>query len=351
MENRGTAVIKAQPPTLVLTEEAIITIQHNIQMAEKLVMSVLEKEVDYGIHPGTSSYALRDPGASKIINSFNCYPDHKILHSEETEDLTSYLVQANLISRQTGAIVAPGVGACSTMETKYAVRWVENPEDYGYKREELTRRRKGKFRIPNPEISDLGNTILKMAAKRAEIDACQNLPGVGSALKKLFGAPAGRKQPDWDGFYRRLAQLGITKEQAQEKLGVKSFKDWIGGGKTLEDAITVLSQGLAQPIKRQESTADIPEAEQPKEEEPEAKAPVSESTPEGFGIDMDWVNETLKELKWSRETTNSFLAKYKVSTEGTLGEVIARLNREQAEDFVKALQAKLALKQGGLLTP
>ena len=72
-------------------------------------------------------------------------------------------------------------------------------------------------------------------------------------------------------------------------------------------------------------------------EEPE----IGETPHEGsFGIDMDWLNETLRELKWTDETTISFLAKYNIGTEGTLLEVIARLNREQAVDFTKTLQSK-----------
>jgi len=246
MEQKGTevSVVEARPPALKLTEEAIATIQSNIQMAERLVMSVLEKDVDYGIHLGTDSFALRDPGASKIINAFNCYPDHKILYSQETEEIITFQIQANLISRQTGNLVATGIGSCSTMESKYGYRWVENPEDYGYKRDELTRRRRGKYRIPNPEIADLGNTILKMATKRAEVDACESLPGVGSALKKLFGSPE-RKQPDWAGFWGRVAQLGLSEQQVHEMLGVTSVNHWIAQGKTLDQAIRTLSERLS----------------------------------------------------------------------------------------------------------
>jgi len=240
------AVVETKPVELIqLTEQAITVIQHNIRMAERLVMEVLEEDVDYGIHPGTDSFALRDPGASKISNAFNCYPEHTILHFREDEDILSYLLQAKLISRSTGQVVAVGIGACSTMETKYGYRWVETPEDYGYKREELTRRRKGKYRIPNPEITDLGNTILKMSAKRAEIDACQSLPGVGSALRKLF-APAQRKAPDWTGFWGRVAQMGLSEERVHSLLGVTSVTEWVKQGRTLDQAITTIANKLAQ---------------------------------------------------------------------------------------------------------
>jgi hypothetical protein len=34
------------------------------------------------------------------------------------------------------------------------------------------------YRLPNPDVGDLENTILKMAMKRAEVDAVNHLPGV-----------------------------------------------------------------------------------------------------------------------------------------------------------------------------
>jgi len=225
MEEKETSIVEAKPEVIKLTDLAIETIADNIKQAEKLVFTVLEKDVDYGIHPGTDSYALRDPGASKIINAFNCYADHKILYSQETEDLITFQIQANLISRQTGRVVGTGIGSCSTMESKYSHRWVENPEDYGYKREEL-KQRKGKYRIPNPEIADLGNTIFKMATKRAEVDACESLPGVGSALRKLFQTPE-KGDIDWSTFWARTKQMGLSEDEVHSRLGVKSIYDWL----------------------------------------------------------------------------------------------------------------------------
>lgn len=247
MDEHGQAVtvVTAKPTEPIqLTEQAISTIQQNIHMSERLVMEVLEKDIDFGIHPGTNSMALRDPGASKINNAFNTYPDYKVLYQEEADTLITFHIQANLIDRKTGLVVAVGVGACSTMESKYGYRWVERPEDYGYDRKDL-RRRQSKYRIPNPEVADLTNTILKMATKRAEIDACQNLPGVGSALRKLFGNPE-RKEPDWAAFWGRVAQLGISEEQVHKMLGVTSINQWIARGKTLDQAIKTISDKLAQ---------------------------------------------------------------------------------------------------------
>ena len=76
----------------------------------------------------------------------------------------------------------------------------------------------------------------------------------------------------------------------------------------------------------------------PKAETGKAAAELGE---EGFAIDPTWLKESQKELKWTEDTTKTFLvSKYKVSPQGSLEEVIKRLTREQAEDFVKAIQQK-----------
>jgi hypothetical protein len=239
------AVRKAQA-LIELSDDDIKQIGVTIKQAEKLVTSVLEEGIDYGIHPGTSSMALKDSGASKIANAFNCYPEHEILHLREDDEVISYLVQAKMVSRVTGNVVAVGVGACSTMESKYAYRWVDDPAEYGLSKEGLKYdKRKRKYRIPNPEAEDLGNTILKMASKRAEIDADQSLPGVGSALKKLFNKDQ-KPKTNWQTFYGELTALELDETKAKSMLGIKSFKnDWLAKGKSLNDAITILSQKVA----------------------------------------------------------------------------------------------------------
>ncbi|GAH45795.1 unnamed protein product, partial [marine sediment metagenome] len=60
---------------------------------------------------------------------------------------------------------------------------------------------------------------------------------------------------------------------------------------------------------------------------------------EGFNIDMTWLEESQETLKWTDDTLKSFLVnKYKVDGRGTPTEVLGRLTREQAEDFVKEIQ-------------
>lgn len=84
-----------------------------------------------------------------------------------------------------------------------------------------------------------------------------------------------------------------------------------------------------------------------KAEEPQKiEVPATEAEGEGFSIDLTWLSESLNELKWSEDTAKTFLVgKFKVSPEGSLEDVIKRLTREQAEEFVQEIQDRLAKKQ------
>ena len=70
---------------------------------------------------------------------------------------------------------------------------------------------------------------------------------------------------------------------------------------------------------------------------------------EGFRIDMTWLKESLKTLKWTDDTCKTFLvSQYKVSPQGSLEDVLKRLTHEQAEDFVKEINSRLEKQQPGL---
>ncbi len=139
------------------------------------------------------------------------------------------------------------------------------------------------------------------------------------------------KQAEWRAFWDRADQLGLSHKQVCEMLGVGSVADWTDRGKTLDEAIKVISEKLTGS---------------------EGGAPAIFSDfafGEGFNISMDWLKESQKTLKWSDETLKTFLvSQYKVSPQGSLGEVISRLTWEQAEKFVKEINKRLEKQQPGL---
>jgi len=77
------------------------------------------------------------------------------------------------------------------------------------------------------------------------------------------------------------------------------------------------------------------------EKAPKTGAPPAELEAEGFRIDLTWLKESQKALKWSDDTLKTFLvSQYKVSPQGTPEDVLRRLTREQAEDFVNQIDSR-----------
>lgn len=267
-----------RPEPLVVTEQYIDQQKQSLALLQKAVKEVLIYGRDYGRVPGTPDF-LWDPGASQINGFFNVFPGHRrLLHLVDDGEQISVIVEVPLIQRNTGAEVGSGVAGSSTREVKHKYRWEPDPENWGYGEEEIatlkTRDKDGvlEYRIKNPEHAELLNVIVKQASKRAEVDGVNSLPGVASALKELISG--GRKRessdetqneesgdipgtsPKWTKFWGEVKALGITKEDGQvdaekahKMLGVKSMKDWLAAGKTLDQA----TKQLAKKVKEQEA--------------------------------------------------------------------------------------------------
>lgn len=92
----------------------------------------------------------------------------------------------------------------------------------------------------------------------------------------------------------------------------------------------------------------LKKAKPPKTAEPaKVEAPTEEGPPdeaiegEGFTIDLSWLKESQKALKWPDVTMLSFIAsQYKVSG-NTVTEALNKLSREQAQDFTRQINTKV----------
>ncbi len=172
-----------------------------LRQFQEFISSYLVENEDYGIIPGTQKPTLLKPGADKLCELYGLSDDCIVI--EKVEDfehgLFDYTVKCTLTSRRNGYIVATGLGSCNSYEKKY--RWrdtqrkcpncgketiIKGREEYGGGWVCFTK--KGgcgaKFpdtdpsivnqpigRVPNEDVADLKNTILKMSKKRAKIDA------------------------------------------------------------------------------------------------------------------------------------------------------------------------------------
>ena len=152
-------------------------IQANINMIRSVMDKVMKKDVHYGIIPGCKKPSLYKPGAEKIMATFRLVADNPIIDDLSTADSIRYRVTQR-ITTPDGVLVGSAAGECSSDEEKYKWRrpvcdeeFNETPEDR--RREKWARGQNGNYQQKqirtNP--SDVANTILKMAVKRALVGA------------------------------------------------------------------------------------------------------------------------------------------------------------------------------------
>lgn len=176
------------------------------QVRDGIIDDVLVEGEDFGeAFPGSTKKNLLKPGAEKITDAFQLYPDYEILTEIESWDDDSpmfyYKIKTLLRQRGSNAIVSTGVGSCNIREEKYWWRQAERkcpecgaenirkskPPRKGYYCWEKTGGCGANFadddagivnqeigKVRNPNLFDLPNTILKIAKKRSHVDAVLN---------------------------------------------------------------------------------------------------------------------------------------------------------------------------------
>lgn len=206
-----------------------------IAQFQAIVRTELKEGHDYGVIPGTNKPTLLKPGAEKLAKLLNCYDDYEIVERTEDWDkpLFRYLVRCTLSDMATATKISSGLGECNSYESKYRYRWIPEAEVPAHVEKKTLRTRGGKrtlfefdfaiekrettgqygksaeywdgfnkaiqdgktrrvtkkskagrdltgqemdvdltlYQVPNPDIFDQINTILKMAKKRALVDA------------------------------------------------------------------------------------------------------------------------------------------------------------------------------------
>lgn len=154
---------------------AIQATMQKISTFQAAVQTHLKKDHDYGVVAGAGSKpTLLKPGGEKICMMFGINPEYEFL--EKTEDYKEMFFTYNIKCTlyRNGSPVSQGVGNCNSKESKYAYAnsdTLPDNMDPSMCEKKVDRYGRTKYKIPNPKIADLVNTILKMAKKRAFIDA------------------------------------------------------------------------------------------------------------------------------------------------------------------------------------
>jgi hypothetical protein len=157
--------------------------QKRMQELQAFVQTNMQRDVDYGVIPGTDKPSLYQPGAQKLAEIYGF--GHRFQVVEQVKDWGAgffyFEYKCQIFLRRTDQPVAEGIGSCNSKESKYADRWMfesELPEAIDkatLKTRTGVSRKNGRpftmFRVPNPDPFSIVNTLQKMAAKRAYIHA------------------------------------------------------------------------------------------------------------------------------------------------------------------------------------
>ncbi len=137
---------------------------------------------DYGIIPGTQKPTLLKPGAEKIAKLLGLADQYEIMDKREDWDkpFFRYLIKCKLVHVASQVIISEGLGECNSLEGKYRYRWVGDRDlPAGTDKNKLvSQERRTKtgghwtvYRLDNEDIYSQVNTLIKMAKKRALVDA------------------------------------------------------------------------------------------------------------------------------------------------------------------------------------
>jgi hypothetical protein len=184
------------PPPLALSE-----VRAQVNLIQEIMREVMKEGDHYGVIPGTTGKpSLLKPGAEKIIMTFRLVPDPQVDVIDLPNEHREYRVRVALTT-QNGVFLGAGVGSCATMEGKYRFRTgpselTANPvpkEYWDIRRENPAKAQAilgGKgftpkkddngmwviaiqgAKVEHENPADYYNTCLKMAKKRALVDAC-----------------------------------------------------------------------------------------------------------------------------------------------------------------------------------
>lgn len=142
--------------------ERIAQAKQMLELNKQLMEELLQPKVDFDRIPGTERPTLLKPGAEMLCKVYGlAQGDMRV--TDKTEDwehgIFCYTVTCPLIHIASGNIVAVGIGAANSHEVKYRYR-----NKYDKNTQE-------KVRTENADPADNINTLIKMASKRAFVDA------------------------------------------------------------------------------------------------------------------------------------------------------------------------------------
>ncbi len=325
MQNKGTEIVKRENENIPVIfslppAERVKQKIAEIGAFQALVRQYLKKDIDYGIIPGTGNKpTLLKPGAEKVDKLLDLSDNYEIV--EKTEDWNkpffNYLFRCELRIIGSNILVSSGMGSCNSFESKYRYRWAWPSDVPEEKRAGMVTRQiraKGRmvtqYRIDNDDVCSQANTILKMAKKRAHIDATLS----AARLSELF-------------------------TQDVEDLAPETFPGDINedddNDRKAEEAAQAVMQNPAKPTETPATVSSAPQSSQDGQQGGQVF------------IDIDWLKQAIAKLKYQTSIFSYIPTVPELKgvdcKSKDLAKVVSQLNKERAEILVKKLQERAEL--------
>lgn len=222
---QATAVARREPRLEVAPQVHAAELVARLDTIKEAMSTAMVAGTDYGVIPGTNSKpSLLKPGAEKLAVLFQLDVQYPKVEKEWAADHLTVSVDAVVYHQLTGIRMGAGEGLCSTREKKYAKRKAQRacPEcgvpaiikgkaEYGggwvcFKKrdgcgakfpdddERIVGQEVGE--IENPDLADTWNTVVKIAKKRAYVDAILAATAASAVFTQdAEDSPAAADQP------------------------------------------------------------------------------------------------------------------------------------------------------------
>ncbi len=226
-------------------------VTNQVRLIQEIMRATMREGEHYGVIPGCGNKpALFQPGAQKLILTFRMNPDYEIEVITMPRDHREYRVKC-ILTNTSGVFIGAGVGSCSTMESKYRWRKGERVcpacgkasiikgraeygggwlcfakkggcgEKYADNDPAITGQETG--RAENTDIADVYNTCLKIAKKRALVDATLTRTAASDIFTQDIEdnaeeAPQSARPANWE--HPPTEPARINKEQRDHMMGL-----------------------------------------------------------------------------------------------------------------------------------
>ena len=197
-DNRAVATAAAPGSPAPLTVQQVLT---HVALIQQIMSAAMKEGEHYGRIPGCGDKpTLLKPGAEKLCLLFRLAPAYDVEERQLERGHREYRVTTTLTSITSQVLIGQGVGACTTLENKFRFRagaaeatdrpvprvYWETRQDDPAKAQELLGGKgytvkkvdgqgwmiaKGGEKVETDNPADHYNTVLKMAKKRALVDA------------------------------------------------------------------------------------------------------------------------------------------------------------------------------------